>query len=83
VEPPSGLTATAPGADPTVIVAITVLLAVSTTDTVPPFLLVTKAWVPSGLNATPTGASKPTMVAITTSVAVSITDTVPSSLLVT
>ena len=55
---------------------MTVLVAVSITDTEPPALpLVTSAQVPSGLTATAAGPLPTPMVAVTVSVAVSITDT--------
>ena len=55
---------------------VTVLVAVSITDTVLVRSWRRRAWVPSGLTATPTGLVPTGMVAVTVLVAVSITDTV-------
>ena len=65
------------------IVAVTVFVAVSITDTVPEMKLVTYARVPSGRNATPPGLLPTAIVAITAFVAVLVTDTVFEPWLVT
>ena len=64
-------------------VAVTVLVAVSITDTVSSLALVTYAVAPSGLTATLFGALPTVMVVVTVLVAVSITDTVLSAPLAT
>ena len=78
---PSGLTATAAGPAPTVIVRITVFVAVRMTLTVLSISLVTYTSAPSGVTATPSGPTheQPTpadTVATITFVSVSTTDSV-------
>jgi len=70
------VTATPKGCVPTGTVAMTVLVAVSITDTVPAPKSVTYARVPPGLTATREGWLSTGMVAMTVLVAVSITETV-------
>jgi len=62
---------------------MTVLVAVSITDTVLFALLVTRTRVPPGVTATPNGCAPTGMVAMTVLVAVSITDTVLEPVLAT
>ncbi len=74
---PSGLTAIPVGFCPTGIVAITVFVAASMTETVPPVAsrLVTYTRLPSGLTLTPKGAKPTGMVATMVLVLRSMTDT--------
>jgi hypothetical protein len=64
-------------------VAVTVWVAVSITDTVPSKELVTKTVPAAGSTATPNGLVPTPIVAVTVPVAVSITDTVLSNSLAT
>jgi len=75
--------ATAKGLAPTEMVATSVLIAVSMTETVLSKEFVTYARVPSGVMATPTGNSPTGMVATAVLVAVLMTETVLSDKFVT
>jgi len=72
---PSGVIATPYGLVPTVMVLVTVPVAVSILDTEFDPLLVTYAVFPSGVIATPYGLEPTVMVLVTVPVAVSILDT--------
>src|SRR5690606_28556965 len=60
---------------PTSIVAVTVLVAVSITETVLQWVIATYTFVPSGVSATPTGLGPTGIVAVTLFVETSITET--------
>jgi hypothetical protein len=72
-----GDTATPEGEFPTVIVAVTVFVAVLITDTEPLCKFVTYTYSPFGVIATLAGLLPRGIVAVTVFVAVLITDTVP------